>query len=771
MANYEDEIKTLEQKKRTALFDTGLKSQENAAAENLIMPQAQKGKAAQKSSVYKSAYRQILEHDFTSQAWIGKTAEKRKHRKNINSNYKTVTGKKWTGLSSEEKDSRKKEFEDRRMLSLKASGQVADLLTNLNMNETFGDEENLKFLKGIPEVDTGALGYADVGAGVSSLAADKAFLIKFEEKMPMLHRAADLYERLLDDSSFPELEGEERTTVLAKLAYMKEVRSAYEDRIRIISSPYYVSLREEDFVGDAPENLENIRKDKKSPTPLRTYAASVLRWRNNGLSILQKGVLTDLEIGQNLLEVDLRSRKKTETPATDRTIDGLVGKIGVSVLNAVLNDPHDTASNGMAIKTAKDWVYSDLKKKVTRDEIKSRLKEMQEIAEKKIKHIEANPQKYIKEKEDSLNKDYEEKKKENPKLKFRVVTEGDVKLELKKVKNTLLHLQNIAKDFDSKEISEDVMKLWLDRGLQHDLRMGKQIYEGIVYQKYNPNRENDDDYGKAINGLVADYFHNLPGGVVTLQSTKTAYIRNEDDGKVTDKKAMYKNIEKYPERVGILTGKSDFAHIIGGNADATNITTRAYISAKAKYKSKAVGLFMQTVREHDLQDKVYFKITTKANQGCYGMDDITVFFSGDITTEEKKKILDTFYEKCNKDGENILEGKDMCVTGTKYKDGIALAPEPAVSDMLNTLFFDASKFNDVKRQKDAHNKDDKVRPNFSYNTFITSMFCQSAITANYMLGKSMSTKINVADAKTIGLIKKIFRQLCYLNGVDPEVKL
>ena len=763
MTNYSEELNSLEQKKRTAIFDTQSKTQNTLnVPENISVPGEHLNKSTQKTSAYKSAYRQILEHDFTSQAWIGETREKRKHRKNINSNYKTITGKKWTGLSTEEKDSRKTEFEDRRALSLKASGMVADLLTKLNTNEPVGDGDDLTFIKNVTDMDTSIFDYAGEG-----LDADKAFLDKFEAQMPLMHRATDLYERLHEEGSFPDLEGEERMTVMSKLAYVKEVRAAYEDRIRIISSPYYVSLREKDFVGDAPENLEKISKNKKKEAPLRAYAASVLRWRNKWLSILQNRTLTDTEIGQNILEEDIRDRKKTATYASDGTVDGLIGKLKVTWVNAILNDKHDTAAVGMAIKTAKDWVYADLKKKVSKDEIKARLNEMLEIAEKKIKHIEASPDEYKREKEAAKNKDFEEKKKEGKKVKYRVVSDEDVRIELEKLKKAHKHLSNISKDFEAGEISVDVMKLWLDRGLQHDLRMGRQIYEGIVYQKFNPNREQDEHYKTAINTLVKDYFQNLPGGVATIQSSHTAYVREEDIGIITDKKALYKDIQKYPENTGIVTDKSDFIHIIGGNAD-NNISTRAYISAKHEYKSEAVRLFMETVKGFEMQDKVYFKIVTKAHQGFYGMDDLTVFFTKDVTVEERKKILDTFYEKCNKGKKSILAGNDMCVTGSKYKDGIALAPEPAVAETLNELFIDGSKFNDTKRLQDASNKDSKVRPNFSFNTFVTSMFCQSAIAANYLMGKSMNTAINVADEKTLGHIKKIFRQLCYLNGVDPE---
>lgn len=128
----------------------------------------------------------------------------------------------------------------------------------------------------------------------------------------------------------------------------------------------------------------------------------------------------------------------------------------------------------------------------------------------------------------------------------------------------------------------------------------------------------------------------------------------------------------------------------------------------------------------------------------------------------------SFYERCNRNGKNILEAKDMCVTGIKYKDGIAFAPEPHVAETLNNAFSEDEKYTDTVRLKQAKLKDRKVGANFSYNTFVTSMFCQSAILANYRKGKKVSSDINIADSETKSLVKKIFRELCFLNGINPE---
>ncbi len=144
------------------------------------------------------------------------------------------------------------------------------------------------------------------------------------------------------------------------------------------------------------------------------------------------------------------------------------------------------------------------------------------------------------------------------------------------------------------------------------------------------------------------------------------------------------------------------------------VVSRAYISARADHKSEAIDLFMQTLRALKYENDVYFKLSAKASSsGLYGMDDITVFFTGNVTEKMKKEILDSFYERCNRNGKSILEAKDMCVTGVKYKDGIAFAPEPHVAETLNNAFSEDEKYTDTVRLKQAKLKDRKVGANFS----------------------------------------------------------
>ena len=101
-----------------------------------VLQSGQKARAGFEDSI-KEKFQRILNHDYKSQKWISKDKNKRKARKNINANYKLVTGAK-KNLTSRQKLERKAEFESRRDLSILAS-------TNLSafMNEREKKEKNL----------------------------------------------------------------------------------------------------------------------------------------------------------------------------------------------------------------------------------------------------------------------------------------------------------------------------------------------------------------------------------------------------------------------------------------------------------------------------------------------------------------------------------------------------------------------------------------------------------------------------------------------------
>ncbi|MCR5403597.1 MAG: hypothetical protein K6E91_07220 [Butyrivibrio sp.] len=767
MSDYIDDLKKMEKKKADALDATKSADVMEETLSKVTLPQKEQTRT-RKQSFHTSAYRQILEHNFQSQAWINESEKNRKHRKNINANYKAVTGRKWTGLGSEEKNNRKKEFESRRMLSLKASEQVAEFLLNLGKETTelSGEEALTEEVFGM---NLGKFEYAKVQTGDSALAADEAFIDSFKSNMPMLHRASLLYEKLLQEDFYLEGQNERSQKLLERLAFMSKVRQAYEDRIRIIASPYYVSMREKDFADGAPESLEKISKKKNKPMPLRTYAVSVLRWRNEEISLLQSDENTRQQRSRMLLENDIEARRAVKEFASDRTVEGVIAKAGVNLINSVLNEKSEWEGSAMTVKPVRDWVYSDVSKKYSKEDMLERVNEMKLALKSEIDIISQDSEKYRHDMEEKKNVDYEKLKKSNPDTVYKTVSAEDVEFYKGKLKASMAHLEKVYDSFKNGKISMDTMKLFLDRGLQHNLRMGKKIYDSIVLQKYFPGRETDSAYKSAIKTMIHDHFFSMEEGVVTGQDQSVTYIREQDEGKVDSAKALNKKMKKYPKDIELLPSDNDFIHIIGGKANPKNVVSRAYISAKAKNKSEAAGLFMKTLRELNYENEVYFKLSSKASSGGYfGMDDITVFFTGNVTEKMKKEILDTFYEQCNRDGKNILEAKDMCMTGIKYKDGIAFAPEPHVAETLNNMFSKDGKYVETERLRRAKGNDKKVGANFSYNTFVTSMFCQSAILANYRMGKKVSSNINIADSETKSFVKKIFREMCFLNGINPE---
>ena len=227
---------------------------------------------------------------------------------------------------------------------------------------------------------------------------------------------------------------------------------------------------------------------------------------------------------------------------------------------------------------------------------------------------------------------------------------------------------------------------------------------------------------------------------------------------------------------------TDFIHISGKNADYNDITARAYVSAKPQYKSLVLRLFTETVAEFEnknMRDELYFKISSEKNRSRgYAADDLTIYLGSNVSMEERKQLLDKFYEKCSKvsaeKGESILDGDNMVIAGSKYKDGIALAGEPDIATLLNLTFANADKrffstFSDRGRLKKMRNmSSDQIKEKYSFNTFVVAMLVQSTFVAGKRLKKKLTDEIDVNDPKVREEIKKIFRELCFLNGINPE---
>ena len=92
-----------------------------------------------------------------------------------------------------------------------------------------------------------------------SFDSDEDFLASFGKKMILLDDAASLLKEV-SDGSVPE--GYDAKGLSEKLMLLGEIRTAYESRIKIITSPYYLSVREEDLTDSTKKHLELISKGK-----------------------------------------------------------------------------------------------------------------------------------------------------------------------------------------------------------------------------------------------------------------------------------------------------------------------------------------------------------------------------------------------------------------------------------------------------------------------------------------------------------------------------
>ncbi len=739
MPGFDSNIEKLKQKKE--IIDTQ-KKKETGKNLTRTLPKTPQLKERTKEKTT-SAYRQILATDFQSADWISKEAPLRKHRKNINANYKSLTGRK-RGLSSAEKLKRKDEFEARRDISLKASMALAEFIGSADGLDPDPEDENL--MRTVEEMDLSQFAYGD-GADV---AADDAFVSDFSGKMSILQNASLLYDKILKGNS--NLASPE---ILRKLSQMNDMRQAYEDRIRIISSPYYVSLRDVDFDKSTKEKLlkeENEdKKDKQTEEDknLRAYAKSMIRWQESGKKLLtQKKAAAPDAPAENVVQDDT-ILSDAKTYVSDQAVDNVIKKVNGKTktrFKKLVSGERD-----MAMAFTREWVYKDLDSKTEDKAMLNEVDRMKEVL--------------------------------NDSLGNQEIKESD----RKNIEKLLRHLDRVSTAFASKKISSDAMRIWLDRCLQHKLNYDREIYLSIVHQ--GKTNKDENRYFTNVKKVIDPYVNQMSGVIFAQSKYKEhgVYQRAADAGETEDPAILRARRGKTSanEFSGMSTMKigqgNDFIHISGKNADYNDISTRAYVSAKPKYKSLAVKLFTETLGEFEhknMRDEIYFKISSEKDRDRgYATDDLTIYLGSNVSLEERKQILDRFYEKCRtagEKGESILDGENMTIAGSKYQDGIALAGEPDIATLLNYNFSNANKkfratFSD-RGMLEKINKmsSDKAKEKFSFNTFVTAMLVQSTFVAGHRLGTEPNTAIDTNDPKVRKETKRIFRELCFLNGINPE---
>ena len=98
------------------------------------------------------------------------------------------------------------------------------------------------------------------------------------------------------------------------------------------------------------------------------------------------------------------------------------------------------------------------------------------------------------------------------------------------------------------------------------------------------------------------------------------------------------------------------------------------------------------------------------------------------------------------------------------------APEPAIAGLIGRICGDSGSYGKYGQAapKSAH----------TYHTFVTEMLCHSAILAHRRVNEErvqrkerVRTDIDINDPATLARTKQIFKELCFLNGIDPETML
>ena len=750
MPYFEENIEQYRKQKQKLIVTDQKKVIEKKPAEKILKAPVEKEKKAEGS---KSAYRKILAADFDNATWISKGSSLRKHRKNINKNYKALTGRK-LGLSGEEKLKRKNEFEARRELSLKASMALKDFIGS--NNDADPDPSDAGVLRALEDLDLKAFAYGDGSGAKQDVASDAAFISGFSGKMALLHNASLLYNKVLQgnpDGVSPE--------ILRKLSQMNDMRQAYEDRIRIISSPYYVSLRDADFDKSTKKKLREGDGDEKRSEDLKAYAQSVLRWQESGRKLLSVKKAPEAPASAEEVTRDKSILAENKEYVSDQAIEKVIGKINAKRKNQFKNNIN--SKTDQAMEYTRKWVESDLKDKPNEKKLKLEVQRMK----------------------DRLSKD---------------LTDTGLKESVRKnYEKVLRHLNRVSLAYEEKKVSSDVMRIWLDRCLQHKLNYEREMYLTLVHQGLT--RDDEEDYYDQIAKSIDPYVNEMSGVIFAqnkysgfgihqrkqdcVETDDPAILRARRGFKLKDKSE--RNKPDYERRVKEYKGLwdirqsdgNDFLHISGKNADFNDTSTRAYISAKPKYKSLVVRLFTETLgefKDKNMRDEIYFKITNgKDKWRGYATDDLTIYFGSNVSLEERKTILDRFYEKCSQASkeENVLDGENMVISGAKYKDGIAMAGEPEIASLLNKHFSNADKnfkatYSNRTKLKEIKNlSTNKVSEEYSFNSFIISMLIQSSFIAGHRLSKK-GKAIDTDDPKVKEETKKIFRELCFLNGINPE---
>lgn len=722
-------------------------------------------------------FTRILESDFQSKAWMTRKRGKRHSEKHMKEDYKAVFGQR-PAFSSAMIKERQGNIEDYKNLSVKASTQIVNFLKD---NPTYdnvqqdNDDPDATLVEQIMNVDLSEFVFE----------SDKAFVDSFASKMKKLYRAQHLLERFQKGDEIGDISDEQRLELTEKLGTLSDLRQAYEDRIHIISSPYYSSLRDADFTDSTIIQLKKANQKKGREGSIKAYAEAMIRWKEEGERLCKNPA--------KVLEKRKDEKRKRADTQSNQAVDKVLEKTDLKEFNSCLNETDDTKvfsddpkanakiqANVRAMKLNRERIDKICDPAMTDEQIFAKLSGMRDYISKKIDRIKKTPADKINAKE----------------------------LKIPELDTVLKHLDTVENQYRNGEISKGTLQIFMDRGLMHETHVGRSVYDKIVLQTEIPEvitpqmEKADANYKKQMTNTVVSYINSLGEGCYgyiqnnnTYRFTKSgdktrkAQFKKENEDMVQSQynfwlnyhnnnrsmdhvkqnrlKDIREKYEDYAKQVSVDSSKckdalqssgKDFFHIIGGKCDQTKVLTRAYLSIKPEKKIEGIKEFMNVLKELDMAQYVHFKVSTTIMENR--VDDITVYFDKSLTVDDVKKCLDTFHYRCK----SILVGdQQMSAAAAKYQDGIGLAAEPELCGVVNRAFKDNNNYCD-----NMYFKDIDFSPTYSFTSFVVENLCKSAILASKQLGKDVKkNQIDLSDEATLRETKKIFREMCLVNGIDP----
>lgn len=788
----------------------------NTMTQNIAESEQKKDKQIFRSAKSRKALTKILSSDLTSEKWILKKKGKRDTKKNIKAAHSKITGQGglFGGLSRADKAARKAEFETRRIQSLEASQAIASVAAEADLGESMDEQEMISSL-------------AAIDVSKYNIESDADFVLRFAENMKELQRAEMLLDYFKSDEG-RELMGQNEELSM-KLLWMQSIKEAYMERITIISSPYYVSIRDEDFTPATKRNMEAQLKSGKLSDADKSFYKAYLSYNARKTGERRKDYEFRFDKEQKYPEVRLKAAFYSEVRLNEKMQKGMntvadrddSGKLVERFVNSdqfrIMKDHRMLVGGGTP-----RWLRDQ--EKTTKEEFIDCVRKMQG----KIDELLKAEDRYNQRKREKVQRaaaqgaqnpinGYEANMSEmyRKELEREEFGEEPTKLSMRdrrQMKETSEILNNIIAKVEEGSVSMDTARAWLDRTtgqlrfaryLEEDSTLHRQESESYRKKQLKlSDEEKEEQLNKNIGDLGSIIYKHSKAlgtfGYVSVRGAKSdareKRFMHKDN---LDKNRDYLRLQRYYyddlsgdlEETCKTLGK-DVGQVIrirgsrfqGEQADPAY---RITISTDPEMKNASVEELLSFAEEKRILNYMHINIKTGVDGPCN--DDITILFSKDLSREVIREFLDGYSERCKEKDDSMLTGDDAMMPGTamEYKDGISMAPEVPL-DMMQWIKEETKEL-DKYNSKDRMNTDEgmkvtkrlkeKKRPeHLSYDDFIFEQMILSYYIAydrlvelpNVLGSGAHLAKIELDNGLLRSEMKKVFKELMILNGIDPE---